>query len=73
MRALVSLPAVVTLKPHFLHCLKHNFCRKEGFKASYLQALGSKSSDHAIEQHIQWLHWLQWGVTFSQVVWLVGY
>ena len=21
---------------------------------------------------LQWLHWLQWGVTFSQVVWLIG-
>jgi hypothetical protein len=20
----------------------------------------------------QWLQWLQWGVTFSQVVWLIG-
>jgi hypothetical protein len=19
-----------------------------------------------------WLHWLQWGATFSQVVWLIG-
>ena len=25
------------------------------------------------DEHVfKWLQWLQWGVTFSQVVWLIG-
>jgi len=43
-----------------------------------VEALGNEGNAYPcvgldkLEQHLQQQHWLQWGVTFSQVVWLIG-